>query len=191
MPRCCKRAAAVGALVLAVLSCASGADAARVRPAVATPQPTSPPNDADRATLVTLVMNAMTQVKLCAYALEKTSNAEVRSLCTIASADSARTAVAGMQLAQTIGATGAKLAPSPDTPAKLDALAKFSGRDFDREFLLAQIENAEGEQDTLRYEVEVTTDESVKQYETTVLPKIERHLKLAETALLGVSEAAP
>jgi predicted outer membrane protein len=73
----------------------------------------------------------------------------------------------------------------------LDTLAQYSGHEFDRQFLLAQIEKAEDEEHTLRYEVEVTDDVSVRRFETTVLPKIEAHLELAESALRTLSEVTP
>jgi putative membrane protein len=184
LPRCYKPAVVLSALVFSALGIFGGL----ASPAAAAIRSS---NDLDRSTVVTLVMNAVTQVKLCGLALEKSQNADVRSLCRKASSDGARTAIAGMQLAQAIGATDAKLQPVADTSAKIDALTQFSGHDFDREFLLAQIENAEDEEHTLRYVVEVTTDTSVKRYESTVLPKIESHLELAESALRGVAESAP
>jgi hypothetical protein len=158
LPRCYKPAVVLSALVFSALGIFGGL----ASPAAAAIRSS---NDLDRSTVVTLVMNAVTQVKLCGLALEKSQNADVRSLCRKASSDGARTAIAGMQLAQAIGATDAKLQPVA--------------------------ENAEDEEHTLRYVVEVTTDTSVKRYESTVLPKIESHLELAESALRGVAESAP
>jgi predicted outer membrane protein len=152
---------------------------------------TPAPADGDRAVVATIVMDAVTEVKLCGLAIEKSQNADVRLLCRKASADNARTAIAGMQLAQTLGATDVKLQPSPDTPAVLDSLAQYSGREFDREFLLGQIEADENDEHTIRYAAEFALDTSVKQYENSLLPKVEKHLDSAESALRRVSEAAP
>jgi predicted outer membrane protein len=153
--------------------------------------PTAGPLDGDRAAVTAIVTSAVSEVKLCGLAIERSRNTDVRSLCRKASADNARTAIAGMQLAQSIGATSATLQPSPAARAELDALEQYSGLDFDREFLLNQIEADENAENNLRYAAEVATDSSVKHYENAVLPRVENNLQQAESALRRVSEAAP
>jgi len=175
--RCCS---------IALLTLALGGNAG-AQTAPGTPAPI----EGDRAEVASIVMHAVTEVKLCDLAVEKSQDAGVRSLCRKAAADSARTAIQGMQLAQTIGATAAKLQPSPDTPDVLNTLEHYTGHDFDRKFLLGEIEDDEDAAHAIRYAAEVATDTSVKRYENSVLPKIENHLELAESALRGVSEAAP
>jgi len=153
--------------------------------------PSDVPISGDRAAVAEAVMNVVTEVKLCGLATEKSQNGEVRSLCRSLSAENARMALAGLQLAQRLGATDVKLAPAPDTPAVLDALGQYSGKAFDREFLFAAIKNDEDGEHSMRYAVEVTTDAAVKRYLSAVLPRVETHLDLAESVLRRVSESMP
>jgi hypothetical protein len=152
---------------------------------------TSAPIDGDRAEVATIVMQSVSEVKLCGLATQKTHNADVRSLCRKASSDSARTALAGMQLAQTLRAPEVKFQSSPGTPAVLDFLGQYSGDEFDRQFLLMQIQNGAGDEQDIRYAAEVAADTSVKSYEKDVLPKLEDRVMLAEGALRKMSETTP
>jgi predicted outer membrane protein len=149
------------------------------------------PVDAERAAVATIVMNAVTQVKLCALATEKSTNGDVKTLCRKVSTDNARTALAGMQLARTLGASEVKFEPQPDTSEVLDSLLQYSGSEFDRQFLLGQIESDETDENSVRYAAEFASDPAVHRYESGVLPSVEQHLLLAETALRRLSEATP
>lgn len=149
------------------------------------------PGDSDRAAVAAIVMGAVTEVQLCGLAIEKSQSPDVRSFCRNVATDHTRTAIAGMQLAQKLGAGEVKLQAAPGTPARIEALAQFSGHDFDRAFLLAQIEDHENDQDTIRYATEVATDSAVKRYEDGVLPKVEKFLHLAEGALNTISRDQP
>jgi len=144
--------------------------------------------DGDRAEVTTIVMQSVGEVKLCSLAAEKSQNTEVRSLCRKASADSAKDAVAGLQLAQTLGARGLKLQSSPDTSAVLDKLARYSGQEFDREFLLTQIHDGAADEQAIGFAARFTSDKSVKSYEDNVLPKIADRVELAEGALRRITE---
>jgi predicted outer membrane protein len=179
LPRFLIRAASISGLVL--LAVCRGAGAQSSGDAAA-------PLDGDRAEVATIVMQSVSEVKLCSLATQKSQNADVRSLCRKASADSAKTAIAGLQLEQTLGATGVKLQPSPDTPTVLDSLAQYSGEAFDREFLLTEIQNGAGDEQDLRYAAEFSADRAVKSYEDGVLPKIENRVALAEGALRRLGE---
>ncbi len=149
------------------------------------------PAGGDRAAVAAMVRSAVTEEKLCRLAIEKSANPDVQTFCRKASGDFAHTAIAGMALAQMLHAPDVKLEPAPGTPELLETLGSFSGQAFDREFLLVQIADHENDEHTIRYAQEFATDSSVKHYETTVLPKVETDLTLAESALLTVSEAAP
>jgi predicted outer membrane protein len=155
----------------------------------APPASTGSPVDGDRAEVTAIVMQSVGEVKLCSLAAERSQNTEVRSLCRKASADSAKDAVAGLQLAQTLGARGLKLQPSPDTSAALDKLARYSGEEFDREFLLTQIHDGAADEQAIGFAAGFTPDKSVKTYEDNVLPKIADRVELAEGALRRMSEA--
>jgi putative membrane protein len=157
----------------------------------ADPTATPSPNDGDRAMVATIVMSAVTEVKLCSLAFAKSQSDDVRTFCRKASADHAGTAIQGMQLAQTLGDTHVKLEPSPDTSEVLDSLSQYEGHEFDRKFLLAQIEDSENDEHTIRYAAEVASNNSVKHYESAVLPKVEKDLDLAESALRNLSETQP
>ena len=149
------------------------------------------PVDADRALLSQLVMSSAAEVQQCALAADKTQNPAVRSFCRSAVNDAQQTALAGLQLAKKIGASEVKFAPSPATPAELDSLAQYSGHDFDRAFLLQQIEDHENDQEELRYATDVATNLAVKRYEDSVLPRVEKYLQLAEGTLDSVSANDP
>lgn len=153
--------------------------------------PAASPESDGRNVITTIVRNAVTEVKLCSFAMEKTGRADVRFLCRKASSDNARVALTGMQLAQKLGVTDAKFEASPSVDAQIAALSQLSGVDFERQFLLNQIDAAENDMNTVRYAVEVTTNSAVKRFEWTVLPNVEDRLNLAEGALRRVSEQAP
>ena len=186
MNRFVRSVAQAGTFVLLLIGAQCGWAVAQTSDPSATPA-----LDDDRAVVGSIVMNAVSELKLCGLAVEKTQSPDIRAFCKRETADDAHTALAGMQLAQRIGASRVKLQPSPGTPQVLDSLAQSEGADFDRKFLLAQIESTENDEHSLRYEVEVATDKSVRRYEGAVLPTVEEHLDLAETALRKISEAGP
>jgi predicted outer membrane protein len=186
------RAASICALLLLAVCRSAGAQSTGD---AATPSPleaaTAAPLDGDRAEVATIVMQSVSEMQLCSLAMQKSQNADVRSLCRKASADSAKTAIAGLQLEQKLGAAGVKLQPSPGTPTVLDSLAQYSGEAFDREFLLTEIQNGAGDEQDVRYAAEFSADRAVKSYEDGVLPKIENRVALAEGALRNLAEATP
>jgi len=157
----------------------------------ADPAPSASPANADRAVLAAIVMSSVAELQQCALATQKTQTPGVKSFCRSAVSAAEQTAIAGMQLAQRIGATDVKLAPSPETPALLDALTQYSGHDFDRAFLLQQIEEHENDQEELRYASDVATNTAVKRYEDSVLPRVQTNLELAEGALHNISQDDP
>jgi predicted outer membrane protein len=180
-------ASRIGTLVSALLLAQFGFAGAQTAAPASTPATLAD----DRAVVTTIVMNAVTEVKLCGLALAKSQSSDIRTLCRRASADNARTAIQGMQLAQKIGASDAKLEPAPQTPEVLDSLAQYSGDEFDRKFIFDQIEDAENDEHSLRYAQEVATEAAVRHYEDAVLPTVEVRLDLAEAALRKMSETAP
>jgi predicted outer membrane protein len=182
--RSCSRAGGLSALIVLSLL---GPAAAQTASGGAPPAAASPV-DEDRAEVGQIVMQSVGEVKLCSLAAEKSQNPEVRSLCRKASADSAKAALAGLQLAQKLGDRELKLEPSPDTSAALDKLARYSGQEFDREFLLAQIHDGAADEQAIGFAAGFTPDKSVKSYEDNVLPKIADRVELAEGALRGISE---
>jgi hypothetical protein len=150
---------------------------------------TPAPIDGDRAVVATIVRHAVSTINLCALATDRSPSADIRQMCRKASADDARIAMSGMQLAQRVGATEIQLQPLPNTPAVLEVLGKYSGHEFDRQFLLKIVELGFSEERTVRYAIEVATDAAIKHYEIAVLRLLEDHLDLAEGALRRVSEA--
>jgi predicted outer membrane protein len=184
--------------VLLASSAVAAASAADARPGpfvlagsrAAEPRPVSSAAlDDDRAVVTTIVMNAVTEIRLCAFALDRSENAEVRSFCRGASSDSARTAAAGMQLAKAIGAAQARLEPAPELQQLVDSFAPLHARDFDRAFLLSQIDRAEEDEHNIRYAMEVASESSLKRYESAVLARVERDFEIAEGVLTHVMEA--
>jgi predicted outer membrane protein len=182
--RCCSRVASFGPLLVLALLVPAGAQSSVND---TTPAAAATPVDGDRAEVATIVMQSVSEVKLCSLAVEKSQNTDVRSLCRKAASDSARTALAGMQLAQTLRAPEVKFQSSPGTPAVLDFLGQYSGDEFDRQFLLMQIQNGAGDEQDIRYAAEVAADRSIKSYEKDVLPKLEDRVMLAEGALRKLS----
>lgn len=180
--------AARTAIVAAALLLAFGGTA-RAQSAEPVATPAAP--DADKAAIAAIIMSSVAEVQLCDLAAQKTENVDVRSFCRSVANDHSRTALAGMQLAQRLGANDVKLQPSPGTPELIDTLAAYSGHAFDRALLIAQIEHHENDQETIRYAAEVAVDSSVKRYEQSVLPKVEKFLHLAEGALHSISEDQP
>jgi len=175
------------ASLVAFLALTSGLAAAK---SVAFAPAASPESDG-RSVIATIVRNAVTEMKLCSFALEKTDRADVRFLCRKTASDNARVALTGMQLAQKLGVTDAKFEAAPWADVRIDTLSHLSGADFERQFLLGQIDAGENDLNVVRYAVEVTTNGAVKRFEWAVLPNVEDHLNLAESALRRLSEQAP
>jgi predicted outer membrane protein len=153
--------------------------------------PAASPESDGRTAITPIVRSAVTEVKLCSFAMEKTARADVRFLCRKAATDNARVAITGMQLAQKLGVTDAKFEASPSADAQIDSLSQLSGPDFERRFLLDQIDAAENDMNIVRYAIEVTTNSAVKRFELAVLSSVEDRLNLAESALRRLSEQTP
>jgi predicted outer membrane protein len=155
-----------------------------------TPTP-SPTPSGDRAVIAEVVEYAVSMLSLCALAKERTTGNDVRSYCRNVSSDNERMAIAGLTVEQRLGDSGATLVPLPGTSDQLDTLGRRSGREFERELLLAQIVAGELQVRTLRYAVEFSTDGTVRSFARTALAHVQRHLDLAESTLRRVSESFP
>ena len=154
--------------------------------------PSAPPSsDSDRAAVVVIVQDAVTDAKLCEFAIEKSPNPDVRSYCRTVAVESERIAVAGMQLASALGAADASLDPAPVTAEMIDRLSHASARDFDRSLLLSEIAFDGNNAHVLRYGIEFAENSALKRYEGWVLATLGHHLDNAEILLRRLSETQP
>ncbi len=155
-----------------------------------TATPTSAPNG-DRAVVGGVVGYAVSMVKLCAVAKERASSNDTRAMCRTVSSDSARLALAGLSVEERLGETSAAPQPLPGTSDEIESLERRSGREFDRELLLAQINAGEAQIRTLQYAVEFSVDAAARAFERTALLHVRRHLDLTESTLRRISETFP
>ncbi len=169
-----------------ILALTTGAQAQSVAPSA-----TATARSFDESAVETIVQSAVAEVDLCSLGVRKTDNADVRSFCRSTVKDHARTALAGLQVEQTLGARDAKLEPLPGTAAAIDTLDQYTGHAFDRELLLALIEHQENDRDHVRYAAAFATNSVAKRYEDGVLTDVEKYLELAEGALHSVSADQP
>ena len=159
--------------------------------AVSAQTQTASPADMDRTELAAIVMSSVAEVQLCRLADEKTKTADIRAFCRKVANDGAHAAIDGLTLAKRLGATEITLHPTPGTAQIIEGLTQYEGHEFDRAFLLQQIEDREHDQDAIRYAAEVSGDGSVKRFENRVLPSVENDLELAETTLRTITHDTP
>ena len=147
--------------------------------------------DGDRRALARIVMSSASEVQLCNFAATKTPTLAVRSYCRNTIRSHARVAIVGMQLAQSLGAADVKFAPLAQTADTLSSLDRYAGHDFDRMFLLEQIEVAEDDEDTAKYALDTVGAAALRRYEQNVLARVQVDLEGAETALHAISGNTP
>jgi predicted outer membrane protein len=145
-------------------------------------------SEGDRAILETIIIDAVTSVKLCQLAWQRSKNDDLQAYCRQSVSDDTRIAKQGVQLAARLGLSDAALL-SPAQPAEVvQSLAQRSGVEFDRSFFLAQIDLDTGCESAMQYAAEFSATAPVKRFEFAVMPIIQRHLDLSEAILTRLSE---
>ena len=88
-----------------------------------------------------------------------------------------------------------KNVPIPDKmntkdQALYDRLSKYSGDEFDREYMRAMVKDHEADVAEFRHESEKAKDTEVRSYASTTLPTLEDHLRMAQDASAKLAATA-
>jgi len=146
-------------------------------------------SDGDRAILETIITDAVTGVKLCQLAWQRSKNDDLQAYCRESVSNDTRIAKQGVQLAARLGLSDAELL-SPAQPAvAVQTLEQRGGPEFDRLFFLAQIDLDTGCKSAMQYAAEFSATAPVKRFESGVMPIIQRQLDLSEAILTRLSES--
>jgi predicted outer membrane protein len=87
-----------------------------------------------------------------------------------------------MQVAQQIGASDVQWKPDASTQIDLTALSRYSGAEFDREYVKALIQAHQVDISTVKESQEFVTSSALKAYLQNVLAVDQRHLQMAQAA---------
>lgn len=121
----------------------------------------------------------MVEVKLGNLALAKSENADVKRFAEMMIADHTR---ANNDLKEIAAGKSVALPTdiSDEQKSTLDKLSKFSGAEFDKEYVKAMIEDHERDVKEFRTQSQNGTDAEVKAFAARTLPTLEAHLDMVK-----------
>ncbi|HEY0614245.1 MAG TPA: DUF4142 domain-containing protein [Candidatus Elarobacter sp.] len=138
---------------------------------------------AERAVVAYVVQDSVAEVQIARLAAGKTSNEAVRAFAQRMIQDHSAAAQQGVTLGKQIGAADARMKPSDEGPIELQHLSRYSGKQFDDEYLKGSVKSHEHDIETVRDALEGSSNPDVVQFERTVLAQMEDHLRLAHRSL--------
>jgi putative membrane protein len=140
------------------------------------------PAEGEKATITLFTEDSVGDAQLGQLGLQRASNAQVRALARAMVRDHTRTVQAGMQVAQQIGDDEAQLKAGDENQVELSHLARYSGAQFDREYVSALVEAHKTDISTARDALEFATTPAVRSYLRTSIAVDTQHLRMAEAA---------
>jgi putative membrane protein len=138
--------------------------------------------DGQKAVATYFTEDSIGDAQLGRLGLQKSKDASVRRLASAMVRDHTRTAREGMQVAQQIGASDVQWKPDASTQIDLTALSRYSGAEFDREYVKALIQAHQVDISTVKESQELVTSSALKAYLQNVLAVDQRHLQMAQAA---------
>ena len=154
-------------------------------------QPSIPPPDTtvaagEKAIATFLVQDSVGDVQLGRLGLRKAHNAAVRALASAMVADHTTTAGLGQSVAQQLGAEDAALKPESTNQVDLAHLARYSGSQFDREYVKTLVDAHKSDIGALNDALEFSTDPALRSALRRTLAIDQKHLRMALAAQTAV-----
>lgn len=121
-------------------------------------------------------------VQLGRLGLDKSKNASVRTVANALVKDHTMTADKGMQVARAIGDSDVKWAPGAGNQMDLTRLNRYSGAEFDREYIKTLIQAHQQDISMAQDALKFVTDSRLRSYLQTTLQVDRKHLSMAQQA---------
>lgn len=160
----------------AALVCACGLASAQG----AVPAMNTAVSQGERAAATYFTEDSVGDVQLGELGLKKSKNSAVRQLAQALVHDHTITANDGMRVARTIGDMGVKWKPGAGNQMDLTRLSRYSGAQFDREYVKTLVQAHQADIDTAKNALEFATNAGLKRYLRETLGVDEKHLKMAQ-----------
>lgn len=174
-----KRFAAVASAAIA-LTCAYG-----IAQTTVPPMKTSVA-DGEKAAATYFTQDSIGDVQLGKLGLRKSKNSGVRNLASAMVRDHTMTAEAGLRVAKAIGDSDVKSQPGDDNQITLTRLSRYSGTQFDGEYVKALVQAHEMDINTAQEALEFASTSAVKNYLQQTLTVDRKHLRMAQALQSGV-----
>ena len=144
----------------------------------------------EKGAVTYIVQDSVADVQLANLALRKSQNPAARAFAQTLVADHTKGAAQAMQVAAAIGDSDAQLKPSDEGLIEEAHLARYSGTQFEQEWLQREVSMHQNDIDTVRDAMEISTTAAVRQLELATLRIDETHLRLANAALDEVERSS-
>jgi len=136
-------------------------------------------SSADRTFIMEAAAGGMAEVELGRLASQKASRSEVKEFGQMMVDDHTKANNQLMKIAQDKG-LAAPHALKPQDKTTEDHLAKLSGQAFDRAYVQHMVKDHQKDVALFRKQSTVASDSDVKQFASSTLPTLEKHLKRAQ-----------
>ena len=133
----------------------------------------------DRTFIMEAAAGGMAEVELGRLASQKASNSEVKQFGQMMVDDHTKANDQLMKIAQTKG-LAAPHALKPQDQATQDRLSKLSGEAFDRAYMQHMVQDHKKDVSLFRKQSTSASDAEVKQFASSTLPTLEKHLSRAQ-----------
>ena len=139
-------------------------------------------SDGEKAVATYFTQDSVGDVQLGKLGLQKSKNAAVRQLASAMVRDHTTTARDGMQVAQQIGDSDVKWKAGDGNQIDLTYLSRYSGSQFDKEFVKAMIDAHQTDISTAKDSLDFATSPALKTYLQKTISTDEKHMQLAQPA---------
>jgi putative membrane protein len=138
--------------------------------------------EGEKAVATYYTEDSVGDVQLGRLGLKKSSNSAVRALAQAMVRDHTTTAQGGMRVAQAIGDSDVKWKAGDSNQIELTRLNRYSGSEFNRQYLKTLIEAHKTDIATAQDSLEFVSNAQLKSYLHETLNVDQKHLSMAESA---------
>lgn len=139
-------------------------------------------SEGEKAVATYYTQDSVGDVQLGQLGLRKSKNAAVRQLAQTLVRDHTKTAQNGMRVAQAIGDTDVKWKAGDGNQIDLTHLSRYSGAQFDREYVKTLIDAHKSDISTAKDALEFVQTSALKSYLQQTLSIDQKHLQMAQSA---------
>lgn len=137
--------------------------------------------DGQKAVVQYYTQDSVGDVQLGRLGLSKSRNAAVRALARALVRDHTITAEDGLATARAVGDDDVPFKPGDDNQIQLTRLSRYSGAQFDREYVKTLIDAHQVDIATARDSLEFASAAPLRRYLQSTLAVDERHLRIAQS----------